>query len=128
MITQSSDETIPEIKYTELKPLNCPKCENPLSMEDPGYWFCESGSECNYEESNNITRCQNDTAGCDNLVLSNDFNFDDMEERYCQIPHPEGGSCLGYAYGEQDAFLAEQYALEEHMKNCNSETCDCRNV
>lgn len=120
----TESENIPEIHYKELKHPECPICKDKLIMDDIGCWYCET-FECGYSEYNNINRCQSDW--CDNLVLSKDFDFYEMEENYCQI-EIDCGTCLSQAIGEGEQERAENDALEEHMKHCNSDTCDCRNV
>ena len=115
---------VPEKYYSELQYPTCPKCGGKLTNDSPGVWYCENTPTCNYEEYNNICVCEGE---CDELILSPDMNFPKLEHRFCQVPHPEGGTCLDYAIAESEYNEAEDRAFREHIKHCNDDDCDCRN-
>jgi hypothetical protein len=95
-------------------------------MDDSGCWYCENSPFCVYSEYNNITKCQGECGG-EILILSRDFNFDRLEDRYCQIIGEHGGSCLGIAQAENDQLEQDDLAMREHIKHCQDDNCDCRN-
>jgi len=94
----------------------CPKCQEKLTFEE-GQWYCE---ECPFYEYNNVIECRE----CRKLF------FGDLSERfgsYCDVKHPEGGSCRDMAYGEAEQAHYEDLQIREHIKYYNDEYCDCRN-
>lgn len=108
--------------YSKIELLICPKCKIKLEYEDQGCWCC---SNCSYCEYNNIERCNSDW--CDNLILTKDFAFSKMEDRFCQVKGEHGETCLGIAIGEAAQFEEEDRRFREHIKGCTREDCDCRN-
>lgn len=120
-----TEKPIPEIMYSELKKPICPTCKDPLTMDDPGCWYCEN-CDSQYSEYNNITECRGE-CGRETLVLSSDFNFNKPEDRYCQVKGEHGETCLGIAQAESDQLEYEDLQMREHIKGCTDENCDCRN-
>jgi hypothetical protein len=94
----------------------CPRCDEKLTY-DTGQWYCEY---CEFYEYNNVIQCRE----CQELY------FGDYKERfgeYCEIKHPEGGSCRDMAIGESEQAYYEDLQIREHIKSCNDENCQCRN-
>jgi hypothetical protein len=119
------DDNIPNKTYSETKIPTCPKCNDPLTMDDMGCWYCEDPI-CNYTEYNNLTKCRGECGG-EILVLSSTDDFFNLEDRYCQVIGEHGGSCLGIAQAESSQLDYEDYKMRAHIQSCNDENCDCRN-
>ena len=115
-----------EIIYTELKYPTCPRCKEKLTEDEQGSWYCENFPDCSYSEYNNIGICQGECGG-ETLVLSKDFLFDRLEDRFCQVEDPEGPTCLAVAYHESEQAEAEHQDIMRHKETCSNEDCDCRN-
>ena len=117
----SNQKVTPEIipkKYALLSDfINiCPKCQERLTYED-GLWYCEN---CPFEEFNNVIQCRE----CLNLFFG---NWKERCGNYCDVRHPEGGSCRQFAIAESDYNYQQDLAMHEHIKGCQDDNCDCRN-